>query len=117
MKRAFSIFLLLSAAFLIADDWPEFRGPGAQGDAGAINLPVEFGPGKNLKWKVAVPGAGWSSPVIENGRIYLTTAIEKGAGLSLAALCLDAGTGRMLWNRSVFSVAKTPRMHRKNSQA
>ena len=112
MKRAFSIFLLLSAAFLIADDWPEFRGPGAQGDAGAINLPVEFGPGKNLKWKVAVPGAGWSSPVIAEGRIYLTTAIPKGAGLSLVALCLDTGTGRMVWNRSLFSMIKAPRMHR-----
>ena len=117
MKRAFSIFLLLSAAFLIADDWPEFRGPGAQGDAGAINLPVEFGPGKNLKWKVAVPGAGWSSPIIAEGRIYLTTAIPKGAGLSLVALCLDTGTGRMVWNRSLFSMIKAPRMHRKNSQA
>ena len=117
MKRALTFFLLLSANFLISGDWPEFRGPDAQGDAGAVNLPVEFGPGKNLKWKVAVPGAGWSSPVIVGGRIYLTTANMKGAGLSLAALCLDARTGRMVWNQTLFSVIKSPRMHRKNSQA
>ena len=73
----------------MAGHWPEFRGPSAQGHAGQVNLPVEFGPDKNLKWKVPVPGSGWSSPVIANGNIYLTTAIEKGAGLSLAALCLS----------------------------
>jgi outer membrane protein assembly factor BamB len=117
MKRALTFSLLLSANILVAGDWPEFRGPGAQGNAGAVNLPVEFGPGKNLKWKVAVPGAGWSSPVILDGRIYLTTANVRGAGLSLAALCLDARTGRMVWNQTLFSVIKSPRMHRKNSQA
>jgi len=117
MKRANCFFLLFFAFSIMAGHWPEFRGPSAQGHAGQVNLPVEFGPDKNLKWKVPVPGAGWSSPVIANGNIYLTTAIEKGAGLTLAALCLHADTGRMLWNRSVFSVAKTPRMHRKNSQA
>ena len=117
MKRAFFVLLILSAASLIADDWPEFRGPNAQGDAGAVNLPVEFGPGKNLKWKVSVPGTGWSSPVIADGRIYLTTAIVKDAGLSLMALSFDADTGRMIWNRSLFSVIKAPHTHRKNSQA
>ena len=117
MKRVLTFFLLLSANILVAGDWPEFRGPDAQGNAGAIDLPIEFGPGKNLKWKVAVPGAGWSSPVILDGRIYLTTANVRGAGLSLAALCLDARTGRMVWNQTLFSVIKSPRMHRKNSQA
>ena len=51
------------------------------------------------------------------GRIYLTTAINRGAGFSLNTLCLDAATGRLVWNRPLISVAKPSRTHRKNSQA
>ena len=103
-------------------DWPQFRGPTGQGHGVAQNLPVEFGPGKNLAWKVTVPGKGWSSPVIVKGRVYLTTAItdraNRLAGLTLAALCLEAATGRVIWNHHVFIInGRTPRKHQKNSQA
>ena len=71
-----------------------------------------------MTWKVKVPGSGWSSPAISKGRIYLTSAIEKDGGLTLVALCLDAAKGRIIWRRPIFSIAgKSPRMHRKNSQA
>ena len=51
------------------------------------------------------------------GRIYLTSAISKKPGLTLNALCLDAKNGKILWNKTIVDVAKTPPMHRKNSQA
>ena len=117
MKCVLKLSLSIFALSTFAADWPKFRGPGAQGHAVAANLPARFGPAKNLKWKVAVPGAGWSSPVIMKGRIYLTTAINRGAGFSLNTLCLDAATGRLVWNRPLISVAKPSRTHRKNSQA
>lgn len=117
MKCVLKLSLSIFALSTFAADWPKFRGPGAQGHAVAANLPARFGPAKNLKWKVAVPGAGWSSPVILKGRIYLTTAINRGAGFSLNTLCLDAATGRLVWNRPLISVAKPSRTHRKNSQA
>mgnify|MGYP003340229052 CR=1 FL=1 len=50
-------------------------------------------PTKNVKWHSAVPGEGWSSPVVVKGRVYLTTAVV-GAGLSLRVLCFDAATGK-----------------------
>lgn len=117
MKRVFTLsisFLTLSA---LAADWPEFRGPGAQGHSLNAKLPAQIGPAKNLKWKVAVPGAGWSSPVIVKGRIYVTSAITHGSGFSLNTLCLDAATGQLVWNRPLINVAKPSRTHRKNSQA
>jgi outer membrane protein assembly factor BamB len=117
MKCVLKLSLSIFALSTFAADWPKFRGPGAQGHAVAANLPARFGPAKNLKWKVAVPGAGWSSPVVMKGRIYLTTAISRGAGFSLNTLCLDAATGRLVWNRPLISVAKPSRTHRKNSQA
>ena len=117
MKRILLCSISIFALNALAADWPEFRGPGAQGHAGNAKLPVEFGPAKNLKWKAVVPGDGWSSPVIVKGRIYITTAIKQGDGYSLNAICLDAATGRLVWNRPIIKVAKASRTHRKNTQA
>jgi outer membrane protein assembly factor BamB len=76
---------------------------------------------KNVRWKQEIPGLGWSSPVIANGRVYLTTAVPVGSSRdhSLRTLCLDAGSGRPLWNVEVFRQdgSKAPRVHTKNSHA
>jgi len=117
MKNAFAIAALALAATLQAGDWPQFRGPGAQGHA-AAKLPINISADSpHLKWKAPVPGSGWSSPVIVRGKIYLTSAIEKGEGLSLNALCLNTDDGKLIWNTPIFEIEKAPRMHRKNSQA
>src|SRR6202012_4231476 len=87
-------------------DWPEFRGPSAQGLSDA-KLPTEWGPTRNVAWKVAGPGKGWSAPVVAGGRIYLTTAVPQGdaanADLSLRTLCLNAKTGSTIWDVEVFN--------------
>jgi outer membrane protein assembly factor BamB len=104
----------------LAEDWPEFRGPTGQGLAQG-RLPLKWGPELNVAWKQPIPGLGWSSPIVCHGRIYLTTAVPgSGAGdQSLRALCLDAGTGKLLWSTEVFRQdGKTaPRIHGKNSHA
>ena len=56
--------------------WPEFRGPTAQGISTAKGLPTEWGPDKNIVWRSEVAGKGWSSPVVANGKIFITTAIN-----------------------------------------
>lgn len=56
--------------------WPQFRGPNGDGIANADRVPVKFGASENLSWRTPLPGKGWSSPVIENDSIWLTTAIE-----------------------------------------
>jgi len=104
-------------------DWPEFRGPGGQGDAAAEHLPIEWDTTRNIAWKQAIPGHGWSSPVLKAGKVFLTTAVEQTVGgtatLSLRALCLDQATGRILWDREVLAspAAQLPRIHNKNSHA
>jgi outer membrane protein assembly factor BamB len=117
-----AILLALSFALALdAADWPEFRGPTGQGHAEATNLPVEWSTTKNVAWKQAIPGLGWSSPVIVNGRIYLTSAVPlpNSNDLSLRALCLDANSGKQLWEKEVFreDTSKAPRPHSKNSHA
>ena len=104
-------FLLLP---LVADDWPQFRGPSGQGQSSAKDLPVEWSETRNIRWKTAVPGAGWSSPSIVDDRIWLTTAKDA----SLCLLSLDAATGKIVNDVEVFKIKdKGPGIHGKNSFA
>jgi outer membrane protein assembly factor BamB len=106
-----------------AENWPEFRGPTGQGHYAGKTLPLEWGPDKNVVWKEKIPGRGWSSPIVFEGRVYLTTAIpvseEKKGDQSLCALCLDAATGKLLWQTPVFlqKGSTAPNIHGKNSHA
>ena len=73
-----------------------------------------------MAWKSNVPGRGWSSPVLANGRIYLTTAVVDGnTPASLRAICFDAADGKILWNTQVFQpdASAVRAKHPKNSPA
>lgn len=92
---------------LHAADWPQLRGPQGGGVSASARLPAEFGPTKNVVWKVKLP-AGHSSPVISGDRIFLTGAeggnkadagrdkiVDKGG--KLFTICVDRKTGKVLW--------------------
>ncbi|HRQ88408.1 MAG TPA: PQQ-binding-like beta-propeller repeat protein [Bacteroidia bacterium] len=76
--------------------WPEFRGPGRNGLADA-DLPVKWGEGEGVKWKTAIHGLGWSTPLVAEGKVWITTATENGREMS--ALCLDEQSGEILLDR------------------
>ncbi|MFQ5734512.1 MAG: PQQ-binding-like beta-propeller repeat protein [Planctomycetaceae bacterium] len=120
---AFGLFVCLFAAGVSAEDWPQFRGPTGQGISAEKNLPAEFGPAKNVAWRVTIPGAGWSSPIVHKGRVYLTSAVTppggEGTDRSLRAICLDAKTGQAAWDVEVFQQKDedVERIHGKNSHA
>ncbi|MEO7319430.1 MAG: PQQ-binding-like beta-propeller repeat protein [Chthoniobacteraceae bacterium] len=103
------------------NEWPQFRGPTGQGISAAVKVPVAWSTTTHIAWKVEVPGRGWSSPVLSRGRLYLTAAIggDDGAALTLHALCIDAASGRTLWDTEVFQPdpAAAQAMHKKNSPA
>ncbi|MFN0066476.1 MAG: PQQ-binding-like beta-propeller repeat protein [Limisphaerales bacterium] len=117
--RPLLLLLLSATAALAGRDWPAFRGPAGDGHSAATNVPVAWTATSNVAWKVAVPGRGWSSPVVAAGRLYLTAAIPgEGDRLDLAALALDASTGRELWRTAVIRQdGAAPGIHRKNSHA
>jgi outer membrane protein assembly factor BamB len=126
-----TVLSVLPTSHARAEDWPEFRGPTGQGHVRQGRLPLEWGPQKNIVWKQAIPGLGWSSPVVVAGRVYLTTSVAAqpkdeqpntkppaSNELSLRALCLDAATGKILWEKEVVREPPTaPRIHTKNSHA
>jgi outer membrane protein assembly factor BamB len=108
------ILLFLSLLFL-AQDWPEFRGPTGQGISDERGLPLTWSESQHVKWKVAIPGKGWSSPAIQGDRIWLTTATDDGR--SLRALAVDRHTGAILQNVEIFRLKSARQINAKNSQA
>lgn len=114
---------LFAGATALAGEWPGFRGPEGDGHARASNLPLEWGPDKNVAWKQKLPGKGWSSPVLRDGRLYLTTAVardnENPPAVSLQVVSVDAAKGSILWKREIFrhDSDRTKRQHKKNSYA
>ena len=73
--------------------WPQFRGPDGTGNSSSKNLPLTWGEGKNVRWKTAVHGRAWSSPVILGNQVWMTTATEDGR--ELFAVALDRDTGKL----------------------
>lgn len=104
-------------------DWPSFRGPGGNGHAADAKPVTEWNATKNITWKQPVPGQGWSSPVIVDGRIYLSAAVPAAENstkeYSLRLLCLDAKRGDIQWDTEVFrqDSERTVSIHPKNSHA
>ncbi|HZS10022.1 MAG TPA: PQQ-binding-like beta-propeller repeat protein [Blastocatellia bacterium] len=100
-----TLFVLFCAALLcpvitVADDWSRFRGPNGTGVSHATNLPVEFGPEKNVVWKTPLP-PGHSSPVLAGNRIFVTAHTKEKESYKLLVICLDRATGKILWQREV----------------
>ncbi len=130
--------LVLSAA---PPEWPEWRGPGSQGHAplSARNLPTTWSDTSNVVWKSALPGRGWSSPVIDGNRIWVTTAHETPASpeetkerlktntsdqpltllskVAMHALCIDRTNGKILHDLPLLSEQNPQWVHTLNSYA
>lgn len=110
--------ILFSLLFgIVTEDWSQFRGPSSNGHVQFKNMPEKWSDDSSVSWKVPIAGLGWSSPVIVDGRVYLTTAVPEGEGLSLRTLCLDAKTGKTIWDQEIRKVATAPKIHAKNSHA
>ena len=106
-------FLLLATTVLAADnDWPRFRGPNGSGISDAATVPVTW-TDKDYNWKITLPGTGHSSPVIVGNRLFVTCA--DAAAATRIVLCLDAATGKTIWQRAFPS--KPFRQNKDNSYA
>lgn len=130
MRFILLLFLLISS--LAAADWPNWRGPNGDGTADG-DPPVEFSTEKNVDWKVEIPGRGFSTPIVYDGRVYLTTAIQigeahapapgtplgsrgsGGAGLAkheFVVMALDLATGKTIWQRTATTAEPHQGYHR-----
>ncbi len=91
-------------------DWPRFRGPGGQGISAERNLPVTWGPSEKIAWKLELPGAGGSEPIVVGDRLFVACyrgfGVQGQSGGSLEDLkrqlaCVSASDGKLLWTREV----------------
>ncbi len=78
-----TVVLVVGSASSDPAHWPQWRGPFFNGVARTA-APVEFSDTKNIKWKLEIPGRGFSTPVIWGDRIFLTTAVPTGKVTQLA---------------------------------
>ena len=83
----------------VGEDWPRFRGANGTGVSTSHGLPVEFGPTKNVVWKVDA-SHGSSSPIISHGLLFFSSF----DGEQRTLHCLDASTGKVRWTQSVKKV-------------
>jgi outer membrane protein assembly factor BamB len=119
MKHLFAlafVFLDFSTTAVAQEpeQWSRFRGPNGQGISTATGLPTRWSDTDNIAWKTPIPGSGWSSPVIWNDHIFLTTATDGGKEFRLIAI--DRKTGTILWDKHIFS-QELRQKHPRNSEA
>jgi outer membrane protein assembly factor BamB len=84
------------------ENWPQFRGPGGQGISDATNLPLTWSEKQNVKWKTPIHGKAWSSPVVWQDQVWLTSATEDGR--QLFVLMVDNQTGRILLDKKLWDI-------------
>ena len=117
MTRILSLVLatLAIGAGRANDRWPQFRGPNGDGHSDSNGLPLHWSETENVKWKAAIHGKGWSSPVVWSNQVWLTTATEDGH--ELFVVCVDRDSGNILRDQKIFEVEKPQFCHAFNSYA
>ncbi len=129
--------ILVFCSVLIAADWPQFRGVNANG-VGSGSPPVAWNveTGENIRWKVEIPGLAHAAPVVWGDRVFLATAVNREGEDSLKVglygniapvmeekvhgfhvLCLDAKTGKILWNQKAHEGVPKIKRHTKATHA
>ena len=117
-RESLSFILLLLIINTIsvtqAQNWPCWRGPNGDGTSIETNLPARWDSITNVVWKIPVPGKGYSSPIIWNDKLFITTALEETQEKAL--LCYDCKSGKLKWQKTVLN---TPfeNKHDNNSHA
>ena len=110
LLSSFLFASVLSLNVAVRADWLEFRGPtgdghvSAPGNTNRIGLPLHWDETKNINWKTPIPFHGQSTPVIQDGKVWVTTATEEGNDLYV--LAVDAESGKILFNEKVFHTDK-----------
>jgi outer membrane protein assembly factor BamB len=102
------LLIVLTNCFLIAtvaraDNWPQFRGPLGQNVSSESGVPLRWSADTNVAWRIDLPGESWSSPIVWEDRLFVTTATDGGEACHV--LALDRKTGALLWDKVAFKQA------------
>ncbi len=79
LPNQIAAFVLLATPMPAVDaDWPQFRGPQVNPVGASRSLPDRWSKTENVEWQAAIPGRGWSSPIVTGGKVFVTSAITEG---------------------------------------
>jgi outer membrane protein assembly factor BamB len=92
-------------------DWPQWRGPEANGTSRETGLPVRWSPNENVAWSLPLPGPSGSTPIITGDHVFLNVA----EGNDLALWCVGRAKGDVMWKRPLGSGNVTLRKHNMSS--
>ncbi len=117
MRAGFLVFMVVMSVCPspARADWPDWRGPTADGRSDATGLPLTWSETENVLWKVPIHDVGHSTPIVQGGQIWMTTATEDGS--SLYAVCLDLTTGAVVHDVEVFQPNEPQKIHPTNTYA
>jgi outer membrane protein assembly factor BamB len=136
-RLVLTLTILCTPAAARAGDWPQFRGPGGAGVVADPVLPPDtWSPAKNVAWKYEVPGHGWSCPIVVGGKVFVTSCVTDAKVAApktgyyapretkthegehrWTVFCLDAATGKVLWERVAHAGKPKHPIHVKASYA
>lgn len=122
-RRGFAAVNLIVAASLIGtgslcaqeESWRDFRGPAQNGYVAPAAVPLTWSEQQNVTWKSKIVGSGWSSPVVDDGKVWMTTATD--GGKKLHVIAIDVATGKQLHEQVVFENDKPEKKNALNSFA
>src|SRR5262245_20926714 len=140
MKRLILSLIFFSLLLIDgqAQNWPQFRGPGATGVAEGPGRPVKWDTGAslNVRWKLAIPGLSHASPIVWGNKVFVATAVSSAAtdetrfGLfgdvapvkndpshTWKIYAIDKTKGTILWERVAYTGVPKIKRHPKSSHA
>jgi len=139
MKRLIlsSIVLIAMLTAANAQNWPQFRGPGATGVTEGLAKPVKFdaSTSQNVRWKLPIPGLSHASPVVWGNKVFVVTAVSSGKDETRFGLfgdvapvkndpahawkiyAIDKTNGKILWERTAYEGIPKIKRHPKSSHA
>lgn len=123
IRKPLTLYCILTAILLTGynncfaqnNNWTHFRGSNLNGIANVDKPPLKWADDSNIKWKTEIHGKGWSSPVVFDNQIWVTSAKEDGS--ELFAICTDFQTGNIIHDIKVFTPADVPGKHSVNTYA
>src|SRR5215813_14075841 len=99
-----ALLLIAIVAFAADGDWASWRGPNSDGMARG-DAPLKWSDSEHIAWKAAVPGRGFSSPVVWGNQVFLTTAVPTAGSGGLTehqfkVMSFDRKTGKLAWEKT-----------------
>ena len=128
--------LLLFSLTATADNWPQWRGPNADGVSSETGVPTTWSPTENVAWKVPLEGWGTSTPIVWDEQVFVTTQVGDGPiaesndfkgskdakrmeadGVRFVVKSFDRASGKLNWEKAYRADDLLPEVHRKHNLA